>query len=77
MGHWCARCERDRAFREGEGDSCPIAIDTLTYKIGEPEYPKEWREEDGLEGLRCTAFTMDATLPEPLDPSAVVRDMFA
>ena len=55
MANWCDRCERDRAFREDDGDSCEIAAATMIYASTHPKYPTEWRE-DGPEGPRCTAF---------------------
>ena len=57
MSRWCDRCERDRDFRDNDGDSCPIAAATMIYRRTDPEYPKEWRE-DGPEGPRCTAFRL-------------------
>lgn len=55
MSDWCVMCERDRAHREGDGDSCPIAAATMAFDVDDPEYPKEWRR-DGPQGPRCTAF---------------------
>jgi hypothetical protein len=71
MSRWCYRCERDRAFREDDGDSCPIAAATMVYGVNDPAYPKEWRE-DGPSGPRCTAF--EGAEP-PQDPAAVVREL--
>ena len=55
MAAFCDRCERDWAFREGTGDSCPIAADTMVFMPGDPGYPSEW-----IYGLddepTCTAF---------------------
>lgn len=67
MSRWCDRCERDRAFREDDGDSCPIAAATMIYERRDPAYPPEWRE-DGPQGPRCTAFVLtgDSVL-SPLD----------
>lgn len=67
MERWCGRCERDRAFREGDGDSCEIAAMTMAISISEPGYPKEWRQ-DGPHGPRCTAYAGDAHL----DPDAAI-----
>lgn len=63
MEAFCDRCVCDRAFRDGTGDSCPIAANTMVYDLDDPEYPEEWRE-DGPEGPRCTAFT-----PEQKEPA--------
>lgn len=54
MAHFCDRCERDRAYREGHGDSCPIVANTMVYSADAPEYPQEWVEDEN--GSRCTAF---------------------
>jgi hypothetical protein len=52
---WCNTCERDRAFREDRGDSCPIVADTMIYQPDDPEYPKEWvHDSDGVP--ICTAY---------------------
>jgi hypothetical protein len=75
MDRWCAKCEQDRAFREGTGDSCLIAANTMVYDVNDPAYPREWRQ-DGPSGPRCTAFIPIEGGPEPIDPGAVVRDMF-
>lgn len=79
MGQWCAHCERDKASREPgafPGDGCEIIANTMAYSIDDPNYPKEWRC-DGPSGPRCTAFTPEGDDPIfPLDPAAVVRDLF-
>lgn len=75
MSRWCCRCVRDKAFREEDGDSCPIAAATMIYHIDQPEYPREWRE-DGPSGPRCTAFVAEGD-EEPQDPAAAVHDLFA
>lgn len=55
MERWCDVCKRDEAFRNGEGDSCPIVANTLVYDVGDSQYPTEWRYgEDGRP--QCTAF---------------------
>ena len=54
MEQWCCRCEADV-----NGD-CPIAADTMIYRISDPQYPSEWRE-DGPLGPRCTAFVTRLT----------------
>lgn len=56
MARFCDRCERDRAFQDGTGDSCPIAAATMVFGVNDPEYPCEWIEED--DGPRCTAFEL-------------------
>lgn len=60
MDSFCDRCVRDRAFQKwyaGEGpeaDSCPILAATCIYNVDDPQYPKEWIEDEY--GPRCTAF---------------------
>lgn len=55
---WCAHCTRDAAFRDDDmKDGCPIIAAAFLYDIDQPEYPKEWIEDD--KGPRCTAFTTD------------------
>lgn len=52
---WCARCQRDAAWREDENAAtCDILTRTLIHDIGDPEYPAEWVEDEA--GPRCTAF---------------------
>ncbi len=55
MARFCDRCVRDAAFRDGTGDSCSIAANTMIYDVADNAYPAEWRK-DGSEGPRCTAF---------------------
>jgi hypothetical protein len=55
MSRWCGCCERDRAFREGSGDSCPIVADTMIYDVEDPEYPKQWRY-DASGQPECAGF---------------------
>lgn len=77
MANWCHRCERDRAFREGDGDSCQIAANTMAYDRDHPDYPEEWRYNDAGRPV-CTAFVWAGDeVGWPLDPEAVVRDLFA
>jgi hypothetical protein len=54
---WCGRCERDRAFREADGDAagCLILSMTLALETDHPDYPREWVEHP-TEGPKCTAF---------------------
>jgi len=54
MDRFCCRCKRDEDFQSGTGDSCEIAALSIAFRIGDPEYPKEWIEDD--QGPRCTAF---------------------
>ena len=54
IARWCGSCERDRAFREDRGDSCPIVAATLIFEIGDAEYPAAWVQD--AQGPRCTAY---------------------
>jgi hypothetical protein len=65
MDRFCDRCRRDDAFQRGKGDSCPIAAATMIYEEDDPQYPKEWIEDD--DGPRCTAY-------EPLDEAERITD---
>lgn len=55
MARFCDQCVHDAAFRDGTGDSCTIAANTMVYDVDDDAYPVEWRE-DGPHGPRCTAF---------------------
>jgi hypothetical protein len=57
MAEFCDRCTKDTAFRDGTGDSCPIAANTMVYRVTDPNYPPEWIEDE--QGPRCTAFTQE------------------
>jgi len=61
MADWCDRCDRDRAFRDGTSDSCPIAAATMWADVNSPDYPREWIcDAEGWPGNpRCTAFVAD------------------
>ena len=56
MSAFCDRCQHDAAFREGTGESCPIAANTMIYTPEDAEYPREWVYGDDDEPT-CTAFT--------------------
>ena len=74
---WCARCERERAFRGGDtAAGCPIFTATLVLAADDPDYPREW-----VYGLRvpgealpwpcCTAFVPEgAPVSEGAIPDA-------
>ncbi len=53
---FCFRCEKDRLYREtDDGEKgCRILSDTYLYEVDDPDYPKEWVEDE--RGPRCTAF---------------------
>jgi hypothetical protein len=55
IGDWCGRCKRDAAFRNDEGDSCPIVAATLALDVDDPEYPVEWVYDERGQP-KCTAF---------------------
>jgi hypothetical protein len=81
---WCARCERDRLFREDmdKHDGCPIVAAAMAYDIDDQEYPREWIEVEAVadDGLRvncgkCTAFVpLDNPIPPPVD--TLTPDLF-
>lgn len=66
MSRFCDRCQRDAAYRDGTGDSCPIAAATMAFKITDPDYPTEWVQDDS--GPRCTAFAEVHHEVEPITP---------
>ena len=55
MAHFCDRCKHDAAFRDGTGDSCPIAAASLAFDQDHPKYPTEW-QYDASGRPTCTAF---------------------
>lgn len=55
MEKWCDRCEHDRAFREGAGDSCEIIARSMVFSVEEERYPKELVYGDDGWGS-CTAY---------------------
>jgi hypothetical protein len=53
---WCARCQQDAGFRDGDG-GCHVLADTIIFNVDEPGYPTEWRYgENGKP--ECTAFAL-------------------
>jgi hypothetical protein len=80
IAHFCFNCERNR------DEDCPILAATFAFDVDDPEYPKEWVQdespeldpEDGLPvgagNARCTAF---APRGEPIrERCALTADMF-
>lgn len=59
IADWCGKCERDRLYRENETDPCEILGRTFMYDEDDPEYPQEWRYQDGQPV--CTAFVEAGT----------------
>lgn len=45
---FCAKCVRD------QNEDCPIYTATMVFGVDDPQYPKEWIEDEA--GPRCTAF---------------------
>jgi hypothetical protein len=66
---WCSGCARDQAFRDNpdSGDGCSIVASTMIFNIDEPEYPKEWIQNDDGSNPRCTAFTTEPSKPVRCD----------
>lgn len=71
IGQWCARCERDKCQNGSKAmddcsqeDFCQIIGNTMFMDVDNPDYPKEWVEDD--DGPRCTAFVeVGSELPAP------------
>lgn len=63
ISQWCDRCVRGKT-----GDPCAILGDTLFLDADDPDYPREWIEDD--DGPRCTAFaaSQDETTGVIADP---------
>ncbi len=49
---FCDRCEKEGGEH---GPHCKIHFDALMLSISDPEFPKEWVEDDNRD-VRCTAF---------------------
>lgn len=61
MEHWCDRCARDAATRNGKPEhGCPILAATLAFDVDDPDYPNAWiRQANDTEWpgtARCTEF---------------------
>jgi hypothetical protein len=54
---FCSRCLKDAPFRDGSGDSCPIAAQGFGVALG-LEPPPEWVRGDN--GPACAAFEAEA-----------------
>lgn len=60
---WCANCRHGRL---GEAGPCDILLQSMTFDLGEPQYPAELVQDDAPfpnSNPRCTAF--DAGLRDP------------
>ncbi len=65
MAAWCDQCIHDAAFRDDDGDSCPIVAASVAFLRNDPNYPVEWVKD--ADGPHCTAF-------DPVVPGGVIRD---
>lgn len=80
IGKWCCQCERDKSLSEGlpieecdDDQKCDIVFRSMTYNKDEPEYPNEWRIQNGRPV--CTAFVpLGESIPWPRCENTV--DMF-
>lgn len=61
IDRWCGRCMRESRFRQTRdgADACRIVARTFHLKVTDPDYPKEWIEDEA--GPRCTAFEQELT----------------
>lgn len=75
IDHWCGRCKRDKAFRNDEGDSCPIVANSFIFDVDDPRYPSEWQYDDKGHPI-CAAFE-EMGSPDKRDENAAIRDLFA
>ena len=71
--HWCHRCRHDEAYQAGTGDSCPIVAASLALDVSDPDYPKEWVQDE--RGARCTAFQAIGDDPDLAAARADPRQM--
>jgi len=54
---WCDNCHFDGDAEQGKG--CMLLAKTMVYDIDDPEYPKEWVQNEEGEA-RCTKFKSQA-----------------
>ncbi len=54
---FCYRCERDRAYQEGEpgAEPCDILSRALAFVAASPDYPRDWHYDEAGEPV-CSAF---------------------
>lgn len=77
---YCENCIHEKwSHTQKKGDlQCEILSATMLYDLKDPEYPKEWIEEEGIP--RCTAWVKwdwgndedgwnEPPTPEPEDPT--------
>ena len=72
---WCDRCVHDEPHRNNTGDSCAIVANSMAFRVRDPEYPKEWVQEDNGSNARCTAFLAVGDDPELAAARADKRQM--
>ncbi len=71
ISEWCGNCARDLSANGTkdfddceEHELCDIIARSFAHDESEPEYPREWVEDD--DGPRCTAFVpKDQPVPPP------------
>lgn len=77
---WCQQCERDKCQNGSKPmdecqpeDLCQIIGDTMFMDINDPDYPKEWVEDET--GPRCTAFVEVGSIVKD-KPCQFTSDLF-
>lgn len=58
---FCSQCEHEAAWRRDDlkHDACKIHARVYAFGINDPQYPKEWIEDE--DGPHCTAFLIEGS----------------
>lgn len=70
---FCSRCLEDRGFRDGDGDSCPIAAGIWPFQVTDPKYPRQVVSDESGDNPRCTAFVEDIGQEPPIRNVSTIR----
>lgn len=55
---WCAKCERDKLYRETSDNGCEILLDSMLYQADHESYPEQLTYDENGDPC-CTAFIME------------------
>ena len=67
-GEFCEKCEHEM--------KCGIYLDVMRLDVDDPNYPKEWVQDDEGGNEKCTAFTAKKIAAKIAEADTETGDLF-